>query len=134
MGGSEQTVGGVAWLDLTVQDAAGARDFYAGVTGWTPSAVTMDGYDDYTLNDATGEAVAGVCHARGPNADLPPVWIPYFRVDDIEVSAAACAQLGGELLRPPGAPSDYGRTCFIRDPAGVVAALFQPDPSHVAGT
>ena len=134
MGGNEQAVGGVAWLDLTVPDAESLRDFYAGVTGWTPSAVAMEGYDDYTLNDASGEAVAGVCHARGPNAALPPVWIPYFRVEDIERAAAACVELGGELLRPLSEPSDYGRTCFIRDPAGVVAALFQPGPSYIPGT
>ena len=94
----------------------------------------MDGYDDYTMNDAAGVAVAGVCNARGPNAGLPPVWIPYFRVEDIERAAAACVELGGELLRPPGGPSDYGRTCYIRDPAGVVAALFQPGPRYVPGT
>ena len=131
MGGGELSGKGVAWVDLTVENA---DDFYAAVAGWEVSRVEMDGYADYTLNDASGEAVAGVCHARRPNAGLPPTWIVYFRVDDIERAAGHCVELGGEVLRGPTPESEFGRTCFIRDPGGAVAALFQPGPSFAPGT
>jgi predicted enzyme related to lactoylglutathione lyase len=122
---SPEPVRGLAWLDLTVPDAESLKDFYAAVTGWTLFPVPMGDYSDYALMD--GETtVAGVCHARGPNADIPPVWMPYFRVDDIEAAAAKVVELGGELLRQPSEVADYGRTCYIRDPAGVVCGLFQP--------
>lgn len=116
----------VAWIDLAVEDAGGLRDFYSGVMGWTPAGVSMGDYEDYAMNDASGEAVAGVCHKRGPNADLPSVWMPYFRVADIEVAAARAVELGGSLLRPLEEPNSYGRTAFVRDPAGTVFGLFQP--------
>jgi len=32
----------------------------------------MGKYEDYSMLAASGEAVAGVCHSRGPNANLPP--------------------------------------------------------------
>jgi uncharacterized protein len=117
---------GVVWVDLTVPNADAVRDFYAGVAGWSVSEVDMGGYADYTMRDAAGEDVAGVCHSRGANADLPPGWIVYFRVDDVEAAAARCVELGGEVLRGPTPPSEHGRTCYVRDPSGAVAALFEP--------
>ena len=124
----------VGWIDLAVPDADGLRDFYAAVMGWTPSPVSMGSYDDWSMLDSSGEAAAGVCHASGPNADLPPVWIPYFRVDDIDVSAARVVELGGSLLRPVSEPSSWGRNCFVKDPAGVVCALFEVGPDYDPGT
>ena len=123
MGVGEVSWKGVAWVDLTVQNADEVRDFYAGVAGWTVTRVEMDGYSDYTLQDDSGEAVAGVCHAQGPNAGLPPTWIVYFRVDDVEGAAARCVELGGEVLRGPTPESEYGRTCYVRDPAGAAIRL-----------
>src|SRR5205085_2189071 len=63
--------GSIVWQDLTVSDAAGVRDFYAAVAGWTPEAVPVAGYEDYTVSDASGKVVAGICHARGSNDRVP---------------------------------------------------------------
>ena len=30
------------------------------------------------------QPVSGICHARGSNADLPPVWLIYITVADLE--------------------------------------------------
>lgn len=124
----------VAWIDLAVPDAEGLRDFYASVMGWTPSAVSMGDYDDYAMNDASGEAVAGVCHARGVNAEIPPVWMPYFRVDDVDAAVERCLAAGGSLVKPLDPPSSYGRTAFLRDPSGTAFGLFSPGPDYVPGT
>ena len=48
------TLGSVAWLDLSVEDAAPVRDFYAAVVGWTPEPNAMDGYEDWTMAGADG--------------------------------------------------------------------------------
>ena len=32
----EQEVGSIGWVDLSVDDAHGLRDFYAAVVGWKP--------------------------------------------------------------------------------------------------
>ena len=119
-------VGTIGWIDLTVEDAANVRDFYAAVAGWVPSAVDMGDYSDFNMSSpATGEPRAGVCHARGPNADLPPVWLVYITVADIEQSIERCLSMGGELVRPLTEMGGYGNYCVIRDPAGAVAALFE---------
>jgi predicted enzyme related to lactoylglutathione lyase len=117
--------GTISWTDLTVEDAEQVRDFYEAVVGWTPSAVPMGGYSDFVMNADGGEAVAGVCHARGHNAELPPVWLVYITVDDLDHSLEQCQRLGGSVLAPPRSYGG-GRYCVIKDPAGAICALYQP--------
>lgn len=121
-----RTTGQIAWLDLTVSDAPAIRDFYSSVVGWSVTPVSMGEYDDYCMIPSVGEAVAGVCHARGTNAGLPPVWLPYFLVDDVQASAAKVKEMGGEVITGPRSMSSHGEWCVIRDPAGAYAALMQP--------
>lgn len=124
---SSPQVGAIGWIDLTVPDATALRDFYQAVTGWSTSDVAMGGYTDYCMLPAPGEApVAGICHARGANADLPTQWLIYINVADLDASVARCKELGGQVLVGPNGMGGYGRMCVIRDPAGAVAALFEP--------
>ena len=121
------SVGSIMWTDLTVENAERIRDFYSAVVGWTASGVDMGGYDDFNMNDPeTGTPVAGVCHARGGNADLPPVWLIYVNVEDIEKSIASCVELGGQVISGPKGMGGQGKYCVIRDPAGAALALFEP--------
>lgn len=46
-------VGSISWVDLTVADAPGIRDFYAAVTGWTASEVPMGEYSDFCYQPLT---------------------------------------------------------------------------------
>jgi predicted enzyme related to lactoylglutathione lyase len=120
-------MGHIVWTDLTVADADGIRDFYSAVVGWEPEAVSMGDYSDYTMKSPeTGDAVSGICHARGVNAALPPTWLVYVTVEDVDRSAATCAEMGGEVLVEPRGMGAMGRYCLIRDPAGAVCALFAP--------
>lgn len=119
-------VGKVGWIDITVADADGLRDFYQEVVGWDTEAVSMGDYSDYTMKmPSSGEATAGVCHSRGSNADLPGGWLVYFIVADVEASAAKCTANGGKLMVEPRGLS-AGRFCVIEDPSGATAALYQP--------
>lgn len=128
MGTTEsKPIGAIAWTDLTVPDAGAVRDFYQAVVGWQAGPVDMGGYDDYCMNQpADGATVAGICHARGTNADLPAQWLIYITVEDVDRSAARCVEMGGQVIAGPRRMGAHGRCCVIRDPAGAVAALFQP--------
>ena len=115
--------GTVGWLDLTVEDAGTVRDFYRAVVGWTPEPVSMDGYDDWNMTGPDGTPVAGICHARGANADLPAVWLPYLVVEDLDASLDAVRAKGGEVLGEVRSMGD-ARWVVVRDPAGAVVALY----------
>jgi hypothetical protein len=124
MGGTPRP-GSITWIDITVEHAEPLRDFYQSVTGWSPEPVTMGGYTDFSMNDAGGAPAAGICHARGSNAALPPQWLIYITVEDLDHSIAECERLGGSIVSPPRSYGG-GRYCVIRDPAGAVCALYQP--------
>lgn len=116
--------GTITWQDLTVSDAETVRDFYEAVVGWKPEALSMGAYSDFVMN-ADGGGVAGICHARGANAELPSAWLIYITVEDLDHSLEECQRRGGSLV---SAPRSYGggRYCVIKDPAGAVCALYQP--------
>jgi len=87
---SKPEVGAIAWTDLTVKPAVEVRDFYAAVVGWKFSAVEMGGYSDFCMNQpADDKPVAGVCHARGENANLPAQWLIYINVPSLKRSLTA---------------------------------------------
>ena len=118
--------GKIGWIDITVDDATGLRDFYADVVGLQPENVSMGDYDDYNMTmPASGDPACGVCHSRGSNADLPPGWLVYFVVADVDKSAATCTERGGKVLVEPRGLAG-GRFCVIEDPSGATAALYQP--------
>jgi hypothetical protein len=85
----------------------------------------MGGCSDFSMvAPGSGEVVAGICNARGPNVGLPAQWLIYIGVEDVDASAARCVALGGEVIHGPRAVGG-GRFCVVRDPAGAVAGLYQ---------
>ncbi len=118
--------GTMGWMDLTIDDAEGVRDFYKEVVGFTHSEVPMGDYSDFCMiPPAGGDPTCGVCHARGSNTDLPPVWIPYFIVEDVEKGIAACQAKGGSIVAGPKSMGQ-AKYCVIKDPAGAICAIYQP--------
>ena len=116
-------IGRVEWIDLTVDDASRVKDFYCAVVGWSSTEAEMGSYSDFNINlPGPQDTIAGICHARGSNANLPSQWLIYVRVESVKASAAQCEKLGGKILDGPRrmGGSDF---CVIEDPAGAVMAL-----------
>ena len=129
LAGPGPSAGQVAWQDLTVEEAETVRDFYAAVVGWTPSPVSMGEWDDFNMCGPDGAPVAGICHARGGNAGLPPAWLLYVVVPDLDGALAEAEARGGERItevREMGPD----RMVVIRDPAGAALALYQSGAAH----
>ncbi len=120
-------VGQISWLDLTVSDASATRDFYREVVGWSVQDVEMEDaggrYSDYAMCASDGEAVAGVCHARGVNQGLPPVWLICLPVGDLVQSLAQVGKNGGEVLEARKGSDGGLAYAAIRDPVGAYLAL-----------
>ena len=118
-------VGAISWTDLTVKNAKAVRDFYAAVVGWKVSEVEMDGYSDFgMMRPGDKKMVAGICHARGENKNLPAQWLIYITVADLDASLQRCVKRGGKIVVKARALAG-GRIAVIRDPAGAVAALYE---------
>jgi hypothetical protein len=58
-------------------------------------------------------------HARGVNANLPPQWLIYVKVDNLAGSIQRCEELGGKVL------VRYSQSqAVIQDPAGAVIMIW----------
>jgi predicted enzyme related to lactoylglutathione lyase len=122
-------IGSIVWRDLTVPDADAIRDFYRDVVGWQAQPVDMGEYSDFTmLAPGDDQPAAGICFARGANADLPAQWLLYVMVEDVEASARTCVERGGAIVTGPRSLGE-GMFCVIRDPAGAVCALYSTPSS-----
>lgn len=123
---NQHEIGAITWTDLTVPNAEAVKTFYSQVVGWKTEAVSMGEYNDFNMNlPGSGKTVAGICHARGSNANLPAQWLVYITVANVAESAKRAAELGGKIISGPKDMGGYGRCCVIQDPAGAVAALFE---------
>jgi predicted enzyme related to lactoylglutathione lyase len=120
--------GVVGWFDLTIDDAENVKAFYESVVGWESSGTDMGGYYDYCMSPpGSSEPVAGICHRRGPNESIPPQWLIYVNVEDLDASIKKCEELGGKIVSGPRDMGSFGRMCVIEDPAGAVCAIIQPN-------
>ncbi|WP_426454727.1 VOC family protein [Paenibacillus sp. S-38] len=120
----ESKPGKAAWTDLTIGGTENVRDFYKAVIGWTHQDLSMGEYSDYVMSTGEGEPAAGICHPRGGNAKLPPVWLVYFGVEDLAASLEQCRTRGGKVLAGPKGQGK-GSYAVIEDPSGAVCALSQ---------
>ena len=129
MAESQPRLGYVQWMDLTVPDADRLPTFYEKVAGWAATPLSMGEYEDFCMSPAGDpqKTVAGICHARGENTDLPAQWLIYITVASLSDSAAQCERLGGRILAGPRQMGGQGMVVVVQDPAGAVAALFEPN-------
>ena len=122
----KKEIGSVTWMDLTIPNAEEVKNFYSKVVGWKTESVKMGDDSDFNMNTPeSGDTIAGICHTRDSNADLPPQWLIYITVENLDLSISSCKELGGKIIAGPKSMACYGRYCVIEDPAGAVAALFE---------
>lgn len=115
-----------AWHDLTVEDAESVKDFYTEILGLRSEAVDMGDYNDYNMINENDEIVAGICHKRGVNSNIPSQWMNYFTVTNIEDKLNKVEKLGGKIISPLNPDSEY-KMAIIQYNAGAFIALFEPN-------
>ena len=95
----DKTIGAITWMDITVPEADGLRDFYKNVVGWNTMDISMGDYNDYCMVSPSDNVVrSGVCHAAGANAGMPAAWIMYINVANLDESIARV--IARSLRRP----------------------------------
>lgn len=119
--GVKNEPGAHCWTELQTRQRDRAKEFYTKLFGWT----TKDSPEYIELNLGK-EGVGGMMTmpAEVP-AQVPPHWMPYFWVDDVDASAQKANGGGGTTFVPPMDIPNVGRFAVIRDPQGAVFALFK---------
>jgi predicted enzyme related to lactoylglutathione lyase len=125
--------GKFVWYELMTTDPAAAAAFYAEVVGWRTVDSGMPGMT-YTLLMMGETHMAGLMDMPpDAGANMPPNWLGYVGVDDVDATAAEAERLGGRVHAQPRDIAGVGRFAVIADPQGAVLALFRSerDPDAV---
>jgi predicted enzyme related to lactoylglutathione lyase len=117
--------GPFVWHELMVPDPSSAPSFYSPVTGWNTQK--FDGGMDYTMWVNDEAPVGGLMALPGELAavGVPPHWLHYIGVNDVDATAAQAEGLGGHVNLPPTDIPDVGRFAVIADPQGAVFAIYK---------
>ena len=116
--------GRFVWHELHTGDRPQAVKFYAQLIGWETKDVPMGPGEPYSLCLLSGKDIAGITKSKAP-AHVPPHWIPYIGVDNVDASAAKAKELGGKVLGEPMDIPNVGRFAVIADPQGAAFALYK---------
>lgn len=127
--------GRFVWYELMTTDRSAAEAFYSRVAGWgtQDSGMADMPYTMFTLQE---RPIAGVMAMPEEARGMPPFWMGYVAVDDVDASAAKVTELGGAVHRAPADIPGVGRFAVVADPQGAVLALYRsatqdgpaPDP------
>jgi hypothetical protein len=114
--------GKFVWYELMTTDLPAAEKFYTAVIGWTAKDAGVPDMK-YTLVSAGSTQVAGLMPVPMPN--MPPAWVGYIAVDDVDAEAAAIKKEGGQIYKEPSDIPGIGRFAAVADPQGVGFCLFK---------
>lgn len=118
--------GTFCWNEVMTRDVEACVGFYTQLLGWTTEKVDMGPAGTYTLFK-NGECQVGGCMGMdGPQFEnVPPHWLSYIAVDDVDATAAKAGELGAAIHCPPMDIPGIGRFCVVQDPTGAAIAFFK---------
>jgi predicted enzyme related to lactoylglutathione lyase len=133
--------GRFVWHDLTTDDPASCKKFYAALLGWEFVDTTVLGHP-YSVARLGKKAVGGIHAPRTESAGKTPAhWLSYMSVADVDALVAKAKAEGGGVLAGPLDVGSIGRAAVLRDPQGAPFGLVRlsagdpPDPvAPVQGT
>ena len=122
--------GAFFWNELMTNDVEKAKQFFARTVGWQFEGMNMadmGGAGTYWVAQADGKPVGGMMDMTGVvPPGVPPHWIGYVEVDDIDARIAQVASAGGNVMRPPFDIPGVGRIAILADPTGAVLGWITP--------
>ncbi|MEV7543780.1 VOC family protein [Streptomyces sp. NPDC089915] len=109
--------GALIWNELTTPDTHKAAAFYGAILPISPEPTTLEGAEGYTEFKVGGRGVAGMMDMSNLPPGVPPHWMPYFKVDDVDEIQAAAVRAGATVLAP-AFDMPAGRMAVLADPQG----------------
>ncbi|MCX5146152.1 VOC family protein [Streptomyces sp. NPDC048550] len=116
--------GALIWNELNTGDTKAAAAFYSAVLPLTTAATEMPGAEGYIEFKVGGRAVGGMMDLSALPAGVPPHWLPYFHVDDVDSIQAAAERAGGSVMAP-AFDMAAGRMAVLADPQGGTFAVIK---------
>lgn len=119
----EHHVGKLIFVELVTPDLAAAKQFYAGLFGWTFRDIQTGGAE-YAEAFLDGSPVAGLIQKKMPPGERrQPAWLSFFSAADVDTVKKVALQNGAKVLFEPHTIPDRGREAVLADPEGAVFAV-----------
>ncbi|MBP7967612.1 VOC family protein [Candidatus Woesebacteria bacterium] len=116
------TMGAMCWNELYTRDMETAKMFYGKLFGWTfEQPKEMEGY---TVVKNKGRSNGGIFPILPEMAGMPPCWMVYFTVKNLDESVAKVKKLGGHVYMESKDIS-VGRIATVSDPTGAGMILME---------
>lgn len=117
--------GEFVWNELATSNVQGAKDFYSKVFGWEFIDKKMDNMT-YTIIKKDTKEFGGIWAIPAEQQNqIPPHWLAYILVENVEKSLEMARQSGATIVKPVQKAGEMGFFAIIKDPTGAHVALWQ---------
>jgi predicted enzyme related to lactoylglutathione lyase len=117
-------VGEASWHELMTTDWAAAMKFYQQAFGWEPSdQMDMGPAGKYQMFNRPHGMIGGIMNKPPEMANMPPNWLIYFRVPDVDAAVERIKANGGRILSGPMDVPGGDRVLSATDPQGASFGL-----------
>ena len=116
------SIGTIGWRELMSPKPEESERFYGELFGWSIKTVPF-GPTQYRLINAGEKQIAGIM--QFDKAGIPPHWVSYITVADVDVAANSAKANGGTIANPPMDIPNVGRFSVLLDPFGAVSVAFK---------
>ena len=106
------------WAEHNTRDCGAATDFYSALFDWEEDPnFEAPGYTLFRRRGAGERDWAAGLREMDPRwpSEIPPTWVVYFRVSELDAKVQAVKDLGGSVMTEPE-PFPFGRFCWAMDP------------------
>jgi predicted enzyme related to lactoylglutathione lyase len=123
------------WYELMTSDPQAARKFYGDVVGWGTQESGSEGYQLFTVGEGRGVASLMELPEHLRAAGVPPHWIGYIAVEDVDDAVEEIEEEEGTVHREPFEIPGVIRLAVVADPQGaafvVAKGLMPPPPAEL---
>ena len=122
--------GQFVWYELTTPDVDAAIRFYPRFTGWGTQSFDKD----YTMFTTGGLPIAGIFRLNDEMRanGVPPNWMPYVEVDNVDATADKAKSLGAAVIVGPDDIPGTGRFAVVQDPQGATFGIYKSSRQSIA--
>jgi len=106
--------GAMLWNELSTRDVEKAKTFFNKVLGWEYKVDE----NNYTMILNKGRMNGGMMQMDESWGDMPPNWMVYFNIDDLDGSLKKVEALGGKVIMGKTSAGAVGEFGIVSDPAG----------------
>lgn len=122
--GPKYSHGHFVWREIMTTDVEDAKGFYGELFNWTFEDAQMPG-TTYWLIKAGGREVAGAMPMPPEAGEIPPHWMSYVSVPDVDATTEAATAAGGSVGVAPTDIPPVGRFSVFGDPTGAWITAFR---------